>query len=149
MALRGQDIASIIKRQIEDYGSELSLIDVGTVVEAGDGNARIHGLSNVKYSELLQFPNDTLGLALNLEEDSVGAVILGEFTHIKEGDEVKATGRIVEVPVGESLIGRVVDPLGRPLDGQGPIQSDSTNPVEKIAPNVVSSGSKGVSLRPM
>ena len=102
MALRGQDIASIIKRQIEDYGSELSLIDVGTVVEAGDGNARIHGLSNVKYSELLQFPNDTLGLALNLEEDSVGAVILGEFTHIKEGDEVKATGRIVEVPVGES-----------------------------------------------
>ena len=138
MALRGQDIASIIKRQIEDYGSELSLIDVGTVVEAGDGNARIHGLSNVKYSELLQFPNDTLGLALNLEEDSVGAVILGEFTHIKEGDEVKATGRIVEVPVGESLIGRVVDPLGRPLDGQGPIQSDSTNPVEKIAPNVVS-----------
>ena len=138
MALRGQDIASIIKRQIEDYGSELSLIDVGTVVEAGEGNARIHGLSNVKYSELLQFPNDTLGLALNLEEDSVGAVILGEFTHIKEGDEVKATGRIVEVPVGESLIGRVVDPLGRPLDGQGPIQSDSTNPVEKIAPNVVS-----------
>ena len=124
MALRGQDIASIIKRQIEDYGSELSLIDVGTVVEAGDGNVRIHGLSNVKYSELLQFPNDTLGLALNLEEDSVGAVILGEFTHIKEGDEVKATGRIVEVPVGESLIGRVVDPLGRPLDGQGPIQSD-------------------------
>jgi F-type H+-transporting ATPase subunit alpha len=138
MAVRGQDIASIIKRQIEDYGSELSLVDVGTVVEAGDGNARIHGLSNVKYSELLQFPNDTLGLALNLEEDSVGAVILGEFTHIKEGDEVKATGRIAEVPVGENLIGRVVDPLGRPLDGQGTIQSDSTNPVEKIAPNVVS-----------
>jgi F-type H+-transporting ATPase subunit alpha len=138
MAVRGQDISSIIKRQIEDYGSELSLVDVGTVVEAGDGNARIHGLSNVKYSELLQFPNDTLGLALNLEEDSVGAVILGEYTHIKEGDEVKATGRIVEVPVGENLIGRVVDPLGRPLDGQGDIQSDSTNPVEKIAPNVVS-----------
>ncbi len=138
MAVRGQDIASIIKKQIEDYGSELSLVDVGTVVEAGDGNARIHGLSNVKYSELLQFPNDTLGLALNLEEDSVGAVILGEYTHIKEGDEVKATGRIVEVPVGDSLIGRVVDPLGRPLDGQGLIQSNTTNPVEKIAPNVVS-----------
>ena len=99
------------------------MVDVGTVVEAGDGIAQIHGLSNVKYSELLEFPNGTLGMALNLEEDTVGTVVLGDYLDIKEGDEVKATGKIVEVPVGEELIGRVVDPLGRPLDGKGSIKT--------------------------
>ena len=106
MTIRGQDIASVIKRQIEEFGGELTLVDVGTVVESSDGVARIHGLSDVRSMELLQFPGDTLGMALNLEEDSVSAVILGEFAHIKEGDEVRSTGRIVEVPVGDALIGR-------------------------------------------
>ncbi|MCR4297041.1 MAG: F0F1 ATP synthase subunit alpha, partial [Elusimicrobia bacterium] len=137
MAVRGQDIASVIKRQIEEFGGELTMVDVGTVVEAADGVARVHGLSNVKYTELLQFPGDTLGMALNLEEDSVGAVILGDYTHIKEGDEVRSTGRIVEVPVGEGMVGRVVDPLGRPIDGKGPIKSAKNMPVERIAPNVI------------
>jgi F-type H+-transporting ATPase subunit alpha len=137
MAIRGQDIASVIKRQIEEFGGELTMVDVGTVVEAADGVATIHGLSDVRSMELLQFPGDTLGMALNLEEDSVGAVILGEFSHIKEGDEVRSTGRIVEVPVGDALIGRVVDSLGRPLDGKGPINADESSPVEQVAPNVV------------
>ena len=133
-----QDISSVIKKQIEQYGDSSSLVDVGTVVEAGDGIAQIHGLSNVKYSELLEFPNGTLGMALNLEEDTVGTVVLGDYLDIKEGDEVKATGKIVEVPVGEELIGRVVDPLGRPLDGKGAIKTTQTAPVEKPAPDVVS-----------
>jgi len=136
--MASQDISSVIKKQIQDYGDKSSLVDVGTVVEAGDGIAQIHGLSNVKYSELLEFPDGTLGMALNLEEDSVGTVVLGDYLDIKEGDEVKATGRIVEVPVGEELIGRVVDPLGRPIDGKGSIKTNSTAPVEKPAPNVVS-----------
>jgi F-type H+-transporting ATPase subunit alpha len=136
--MAGQDISSVIKKQIEEFGSNSTLTDVGTVVEAGDGIAQIHGLSNVKYSELLEFPNGTMGMALNLEEDSVGTVVLGDYLDIKEGDEVKATGRIVEVPVGESLIGRVMDPLGRPIDGKGPIKTSSTAPVEKPAPDVVS-----------
>ncbi|MBI4220575.1 MAG: F0F1 ATP synthase subunit alpha, partial [Chloroflexi bacterium] len=127
----------VIKRQIEEFGGELTMVDVGTVVEAADGVARIHGLSNVRYTELLQFPGDTLGMALNLEEDSVGAVILGDYTHIKEGDEVRSTGRIVEVPVGEGLVGRVVDPIGRPLDGKGAIKASKSLAVERIAPNVV------------
>lgn len=138
MTIRGQDIASVIKRQIEEFGGELTLVDVGTVVESSDGVARIHGLSDVRSMELLQFPGDTLGMALNLEEDSVSAVILGEFAHIKEGDEVRSTGRIVEVPVGDALIGRVVDPLGRPIDGKGPVNTSEVRPVEQIAPNVVS-----------
>jgi F-type H+-transporting ATPase subunit alpha len=136
--MASQDISSVIKKQIQDYGDKSSLVDVGTVVAAGDGIAQIHGLSNVKYSELLEFPDGTLGMALNLEEDSVGTVVLGDYLDIKEGDEVKATGRIVEVPVGEELIGRVVDPLGRPIDGKGSIKTNSTAPVEKPAPNVVS-----------
>ncbi|HIK99201.1 MAG TPA: F0F1 ATP synthase subunit alpha, partial [Dehalococcoidia bacterium] len=137
MAVRGQDIASVIKRQIEEFGGELTMVDVGTVVRAADGVATIHGLSDVSYTELLQFPNDTIGMALNLEEDSVGAVILGEYTRIKEGDEVRSTGRIAEVPVGEDLMGRIVDSLGRPLDGAGPIDSAATMPIERLAPNVV------------
>ncbi|MFW6195053.1 MAG: F0F1 ATP synthase subunit alpha [Chloroflexota bacterium] len=137
MAVRGQDIASVIRRQIEEYGGELTMVDVGTVVESADGVAQIHGLSQVKYTELLQFPGDSIGMALNLEEDSVGAVILGNYTHITEGDEVRSTGRIAEVPAGEGLLGRVVDPLGRPLDGHGPVESDRNMPVERVAPNVV------------
>jgi len=132
-----QDIASVIKQQIEQFGAKVTAVDVGTVVEVGDGIARIHGLSGAKYNELLEFPNGIIGLALNLEEDSVGAIILGEYSTIKEGDEVKCTGRIVEVPVGEGLIGRVVNPLGQPIDGKGPVNYSKTLPVERVAPNVV------------
>ena len=121
MAVRGQDIASVIKRQIEEFGGDITQVDVGTVIEAADGVARVHGLAGVRLSELVQFPGDILGLALNLEEDSVGVVILGDYLKIKEGDEVHSTGRIIEVPVGEAMMGRVVDPLGRPVDGKGAI----------------------------
>jgi len=137
MADPGQDIVSTIKEQIEHFGAAVAVANVGTVVEVGDGIARVHGLSSAAYNELLQFPHDIIGLALNLEEDNVGAVILGDCSQIKEGDEVRSTGRVVEVPVGDSLIGRVVDPLGRPLDGKGPIKTDRTRPVERVAPNVV------------
>ena len=137
MATRGQDIVSVIKEQIESFGAGVAVANVGTVVEVGDGIARVHGLRNAAYNELLQFPNDIIGLALNLEEDNVGAVILGDCSHIREGDEVRSTGKVVEVPVGDALIGRVVDPLGRPLDGKGPIRTDKTLPVERVAPNVV------------
>src|SRR4030042_231707 len=132
-----QDIASVIKQQIEQFGTRVTAVDVGTVVEVGDGIARIHGLSGAKYNELLEFPNGIIGLALNLEEDSVGAIMLGGYSSIKEGDEVKCTGRIVEVPVGEALIGRVVNPLGQPIDGKGPVNYSKTLPVERVAPNVV------------
>ena len=137
MTTRGQDIASVIKRQIEEFGGGISMVDVGTVTEVGDGIARIHGLGGVQYTELLQFPGDITGMAMNLEEDSVGAVLLGDDSKIKEGDEVRATGRIAEVPVGEALIGRVVDALGQPVDGKGPIHTQKTRPVERVAPNVV------------
>ena len=137
MSPNSQDIASIIKRQIEEFGGDFSMVDIGTVVEAGDGVVTIHGLSSVKVNELLQFPNDIIGLALNLEEDSVGAVILGDYLSIKEGDEVRSTGRIVEVPVGDNLLGRVVDPLGRPMDGKGDVSTSESLPVEKIAAGVV------------
>jgi F-type H+-transporting ATPase subunit alpha len=134
---RAQDIASVIRQQIEQFGTTVTAVNVGTIVEVGDGIARIHGLAGVKYNELLEFPNGIIGLALNLEEDSVGAIILGGYSEIKEGDEVKCTGRIVEVPVGEGLIGRVVNALGQPIDGKGPINYTKTFPVERIAPNVV------------
>lgn len=137
MTTRGEDIVSVIKRQIEEFGTRVSMVDVGTVVEIADGLARIHGLSDAKSNELLQFPNDVMGLALNLEEDGVGAVILGDPLAIKEGDEVRCTGRILEVPVGAGLIGRVIDPLGRPLDGKGLVKHDRVRPLERVAPNVV------------
>ena len=138
MTVRGQDIASVIKRQIQEFGRDLTLVDVGVVVEVGDGIARVHGLSGVSYSELLEFPEGILGMALNLEEDSVGTVILGDPLSIKEGVEVRSTGRIVEVPVGEQLIGRVVDALGRPIDGKGPVASEQSLPIEIVAPDVAS-----------
>jgi len=137
MAVRPEEITSIIRQQIEQFGAQVTAVDVGTVVEAGDGIARVHGLQGCMYNEILQFPNDIMGLSLNLEEDTVGAIILGDHTEIKEGDEVRATGRIVEVPVGDALIGRVVDPLGNPLDGKGPLPRDKTRAVERIAPGVV------------
>ena len=136
MGARDQDIVSIIKEEIEHFGTTVTMANVGTVVEIGDGIARVHGLSAAKYNELLQFPHEIMGLALNLEEDNVGAVILGDCSKIKEGDEVRATGRVVEVPIGDALIGRVVDPLGRPRDGKGPIKTEKTRPVERVAPGV-------------
>jgi len=137
MTIGGRDIVSVIKEQIKQFGSTVAMVDVGTIISVGDGVARIHGLRGAKYNELLEFPNGIMGLALNLEEDNVAAVILGDFSHIKEGDEVRSTGRVVEVPVGDKLMGRVVDPLGNPLDEQGPIKTTKTRPVERVAPNVV------------
>jgi F-type H+-transporting ATPase subunit alpha len=133
---RGQDIVSVLRQQIEQFARAVAMVDVGTVIEVGDGMARIHGLGAAKYNELLQFPNEIMGIAMNLEEDTVAAIILGDYTEIKEGDEVWCTGRIAEVPVGEALIGRVVDPQGRPLDGKGAIKTDKTRPMERVAPNV-------------
>ena len=137
MAIRGQEIVSLIKRQIEEFAGDLTLVDVGTVVQVGDGIASIQGLQGVRSNELLDFGKDVLGLALNLEADLVGAAILGDANLIKEGDRVRSTGRIIEVPVGDALIGRVVDPMGRPLDGKGPVNTQSTRAVERVAPNVV------------
>ena len=137
MATRGQDIVSLIKRQIEEFGRDLTLVDVGTVVQVGDGVASIQGLQGVRSNELLDFGNDVLGLALNLESDIVGAAILGDPNAVKEGQRVQSTGRIIEVPVGDALIGRVVDPMGRPLDGNGAVETSGTRSVEKVAPNVV------------
>ena len=145
MAVRPEEIASIIRQQIEQFGAGITAVDVGSVVESGDGIARVYGLRNAMYSELLEFrtkdhagnERSVMGMALNLEEDVVGAIVLGDYLDIKEGDEVRSTGRIVEVPVGKGLIGRVVDSLGQPLDGRGPVKSDKSRPVERIAPNVV------------
>jgi F-type H+-transporting ATPase subunit alpha len=136
MAIRSEEIASIIKEQIQRFGAETTAVNVGTVVEAGDGIARVHGLSNVAASELVQFESGVMGLALNLEEDGVGIMVLGAYDDIKEGQEVRATGRIVEVPVGDALLGRVVDALGQPVDGRGPLATTRTRPVERIAPDV-------------
>ena len=136
MANQGRDIVAAIREQIEGFGAAVTVANVGTVVEVGDGIARVRGLSAVGYNELLQFPNDIMGLALNLEEDNVGAVILGDCSQIKEGDEVRSTGRVIEVPVGDGLIGRVVDPLGHPRDDKGPVRTERTRPVERVAPNV-------------
>ena len=136
MAVRGQDIASVIKRQIEEFGQELTMVDVGTVIEVGDGIARVHGLSGVGANELLEFEGGITGMALNLEEDGVGAVLLGEAEAVKEGSEVRGTGRVMEVPVGDAMLGRVVDALGAPIDAKGAIDTDDTAAVEVIAPGV-------------
>ncbi len=131
------EISDIIKRQIEGYVSEVELAEVGSVITVGDGIARIYGLEKCMAGELLQFPHNIYGMALNLEEDNVGSVLLGSDTEIKEGDEVRRTGRIMEVPVGEALIGRVVNALGQPIDGKGPIDTQETSPIERIAPGVI------------
>ena len=137
MATRGQDIVSLIKRQIEEFAGDLTLVDVGNVVQVGDGVASIQGLQGVRSNELLDFGSNVLGIALNLESDLVGAAILGDPNVVKEGDQVRSTGRIIEVPVGDALMGRVVNPIGAPLDGKGPVNTTSTRPVEQVAPNVV------------
>ncbi|MDA0798271.1 MAG: F0F1 ATP synthase subunit alpha [Chloroflexi bacterium] len=136
MTTRGQDIASVLKKQIEEFGGETTLTEVGTVVEVGDGIAQIHGLSQVGFGELLSFPSGVSGLALNLEEDAVGAAIMGSDTGVNEGDLVRATGLVAQVPVGDALLGRVVDPLGVPIDGKGPVKTDGTRAIEMVAPNV-------------
>ncbi|MDD4767102.1 MAG: F0F1 ATP synthase subunit alpha [Desulfotomaculaceae bacterium] len=137
MNLRPEEISSIIRQQIDKYQAQIEMTDVGTVITVGDGIARVYGLTDCMSMELLEFPGGVFGMALNLEEDNIGCVILGPYKHIKEGDNVKRTGRIVSVPVGDGLIGRVVNPLGQPLDGKGPIKSDKFSPVEKIAPGVI------------
>jgi F-type H+-transporting ATPase subunit alpha len=137
MAIRSDEITSIIKSAIDQFDAGVETRSVGTVVEVGDGIAQIYGLADALSSELLEFPGGVMGIALNLEEETVGAVILGESSAIKEGDTVKTTGRVVEVPVGQALLGRVVDPLGRPLDDKGPITGGKFRPVERIAPGVI------------
>lgn len=137
MAIKAEEISALLRSQIENYESEMSVTDVGTVIQVGDGIALAHGLNDVMADELLEFHTGVLGLAQNLEENNVGIVILGPAEGIKEGDEVKRTGRIMEVPVGEELIGRVVNPLGQPIDGQGPINTSKTRPVESPATGVM------------
>ncbi|MDR1774256.1 MAG: F0F1 ATP synthase subunit alpha [Clostridioides sp.] len=137
MNLKPEEISSIIKQQIKDYDNKIEMTDTGSVLTVGDGIASVYGLENVMSSELLEFPGEVYGMALNLEEEIVGAVILGDDVNIKEGDIVKRTGRVVEVPVGTGLIGRVVNPLGQPLDGKGHIKYDHTRPVESNAPGII------------
>ncbi|MCY3695146.1 MAG: F0F1 ATP synthase subunit alpha [Chloroflexi bacterium] len=136
MAQSPQDIAALLRQRIQDLDPSTDAANVGTVVEAGDGIARIHGLSQALAGELVEFPGNVLGMALNLEEDSVGAVLLGEFGHIREGDEVRATGRVAQVPVGEALLGRVVNAVGEPIDDRGPIATEESDVIEKVAPGV-------------
>ncbi len=137
MSVRPTEITEILKQQIEQYGSRMVVTNVGYVVQVGDGIATVHGLRDVMASELVEFENGVLGIAFNLQEDSVGVIILGDYTGIEEGDEVRATGRIASVPVGPALVGRVVNALGEPIDGKGPINTDKFRPIERIAPGVV------------
>jgi len=135
--IRADEITSILRQEIENYASAIDVSEVGSVISMGDGIARIHGLEKVMAGELIQFPHDVAGIAMNLEEDQVGAVLLGDFAEIKEGDEVRRTKRIMSVPVGEALLGRVVNALGVPIDGKGPILTTQFNPIERLAPGVV------------
>ncbi|WP_446831214.1 F0F1 ATP synthase subunit alpha [Candidatus Foliamicus sp.] len=137
MTLKANEISDLIRQRIENFEVAAEQVEVGTVVSVTDGICRIHGLAGAQYGEMLEFPGDTFGLALNLEQDSVGAVILSDYRHITEGDMVKATGRILEVPVGEALLGRVVDALGNPVDGKGPVETNDFSPIEKVAPGVI------------
>ena len=137
MQLNAAEISELIRQRIEKFEAVTEARTEGTVVSVTDGIVRIHGLAEVMYGEMLEFPGNTYGMALNLERDSVGAVVLGSYTHISEGDTVKCTGRILEVPVGEALIGRVVDSLGNPIDGKGPIKASGSSPIEKVAPGVI------------
>src|SRR3954468_3618134 len=137
MSIKAEEISALIKSQIENYQAEIQVSDVGTVISIGDGIARVHGLDNVMAGELVEFANGVMGMEQNLEENNVGIIILGPYTDIREGDEVRRTGRIMEVPVGEELIGRVVNPLGQPVDGLGPINTTKTRPIEYLAPGVM------------
>ena len=143
MSIKASEISDLIKARIEKFSSATEERNVGTVVTVTDGIVRVHGLADVKYGEMLEFPGGSFGLALNLEQDSVGAVVLGEYKHIVEGDTVKTTGRILEVPVGEGLLGRVVDGLGNPIDGKGPIKAARQAPIERVAPGVLHRKSVG------
>ncbi len=137
MSVTAAEITSILKEQIQNFNQPTVTVDVGTVTEVGDGIARVFGLSGVRSSELVEFENGVLGIALNLEEESVGVVILGEYTEIEEGQQVRSTGRIADVPVGDALIGRVVNAIGEPIDGKGPIRTDKRRPIERVAPGVI------------
>ena len=137
MSIKPDEISSILKEQIQNFDQTVETSEIGTVIEVGDGIARVHGLQNAMVNELLEFPGGVKGMAQNLEEDNIGCILLGEFEHIKDGDPVKRTGRIVEVPVGEALIGRVVNAIGEPIDGKGPIETQKTRPVENVAPGVI------------
>jgi F-type H+/Na+-transporting ATPase subunit alpha len=137
MALKASEISSLIRERIENFDAKAEARDVGTIIALTDGIVRIHGLADVQYGEMIEFPGNTFGLALNLEQDSVGAVVLGDYKHVSEGDTVKTTGRILEVPVGEALLGRVVNALGNPIDGKGPLDTEQTSPIEKVAPGVI------------
>ena len=137
MAIRADEITAVIKDQIEHFEQPVQAVSVGTVIQVGDGIAQVFGLQGVKYNELVEFPNGTLGLAADLSVDNVGVIVLGPYEQIKEGEQVRSTGRIVQVPVGEALLGRVVNPLGQPIDGKGPIQTDKTRAIERVAPGVI------------
>ncbi|HEY8521021.1 MAG TPA: F0F1 ATP synthase subunit alpha [Gammaproteobacteria bacterium] len=147
MAIKASEISDLIRERIKNFEAKAEARDVGTIIALTDGICRIHGLADVQYGEMIEFPGNTFGLALNLEQDSVGAVILGDYKHIKEGDTVKTTGRILEVPVGEGLLGRVVDALGNPIDGKGPIKAEGTSPIEKVAPGVIDRQSVSVPVQ--
>src|SRR5579872_3217454 len=135
--IKADEITSILRQQIENYQQSVAVEEVGSVISVGDGIARIHGLDRCMAGEMLTFPHEVFGIALNLEEDQVGTVLLGDYTEIREGDTVKRTNKIMSVPVGEALIGRVVNPLGQPIDDKGPVQTEHFNPLERIAPGVV------------
>ena len=137
MQLNPSEISELIKNKIESFGGAPEVRTEGTIVSVTDGICRVHGLADVMQGEMLEFPNNTFGMALNLERDSVGAVVLGEYEHISEGDTVKCTGRILEVPVGPEMLGRVVNALGQPIDGKGPINAKMTDVIEKVAPGVI------------
>ena len=140
MKIKTDEISSVIKQEIEQFGGELEISEVGRVVEVGDGIARIYGLAKAMAGEMLEFQTNkgtVIGQVFNLELDTVGAVIYGDYLSVKEGDLVKSTGRLLQVPVGESLLGRVVDALGQPIDGRGPIKTTQMSPIEKIAPGVI------------
>src|SRR5437870_4611536 len=137
MAIKATEISDLIKQRIENFKAVTEARNVGSIVSVTDGITRIHGLADACYGEMLEFPGNTFGLALNLEQDSVGAVVLGEYKQLKEGDTVKTTGRILEVPVGRGLLGRVVDALGLPIDGKGPVRAERTSPIERVAPGVI------------
>jgi len=137
MQVNPTEISDLIKKRIKNFDADAEVRNVGTVIKVTDGIVTIHGLGDAQYGEMLEFPGDTFGMALNLERDSVGAVVLGDYKHISEGDTVKCTGRILEVPVGEAMLGRVVDSLGRPIDGKGAIDAQSSSPIEKVAPGVI------------
>ena len=137
MELKPEELSSVIKKQIQNYKVKLETAETGTVIQVADGISRIHGLENAMQGELLLFPNDIYGMVMNLEEDNVGAVLLGETSKVKEGDLVKTTGMVATVPVGDAMLGRVVNALGQPIDDKGPIETSKTRPIERVAPGVI------------